>query len=225
MILSFVIFIGFVVAMLIFMNPAREQKINYASVDIVENKIMENMSFAYSYFGLILNNAVSGCFVVDNPGQSGNIIARDMNGAVKTANNDFPARKIYITSSSGERFYRLYFSNKFNNYSIANTGSCTVLTSANYTFGPLYTDKAILLDNVQPLYDAYMSDYSGLKASLGANEDFEFSIYDLNRTQTFFDTSSKHKIKTTLVLSRDLPIRVVDKNANMTDIILNIKVW
>jgi hypothetical protein len=227
MILSFAIFIGFVVAMLIFLNPVRDQKINYAAVDIAENQIMKNISFEFRYFGLILTQAPSGsCFSVDNPGgQTGNVIVRDMDNRLLNSVNE--GGKIYLTTSpiSGARFYKLYFSSKFNYRSFPSYLTCPVLPTSNYSFGPLYIDRAVLTDSLKPLTDAYMADYSELRKSLGVAEDFEFVVYDLNKTKIFYDTSMVHKLKTTFVLSRDIPLIALDKNASMSDITLNVRVW
>ena len=232
MILSFVIFIGFVFAILVFINPVRDQKINYASVDVAENKILDNLSFVYSSTGLILTENKTGCFYVDNLlGQSGNIIVKDMSDNIVGAVNNYSATnpKIYIQSSAipGNRYYKLYFSDKFQNYSIDNyAASCnTPLPSTNYTFGSVYVDRAVLLDNIAPLNKSYMADYSGLKSSFGVNEDFEFVVYNLNRTKVLADTTGLHKIKTSIVLARDMPLRVLDSNATASDIILNVRVW
>ena len=64
-----------------------------------------------------------------------------------------------------------------------------------------------------------------MKRDLNINEDFEFVVYNLNRSQVLFDTTSVHKLKTSFVLSRDIPLRVINRDAVQSDIVLNLRVW
>ena len=223
MILSFTIFAGFVVAMFFFLNPAKENKVSYVSLDTAENIILENISVDYSYIAVILNSSISAgqCFsVVNNFNLSERSLVIDEKNNIALSSNS--GSRINIRSTGNVRLYKLYFSETFNSYPSA-TGCPDI--SGNFSFGVLTSENTVVWENLQALNDSYMQDYAKLKSDLKVREDFEFVAYNLNRTQVLFDTTSVHKLKTSFVLSRDIPMRIIDKNATQRDIILNLRVW
>jgi hypothetical protein len=223
MILSFAIFAGFVVVMLFLLNPAKENKISYGSLDVAENIILDNISITYDSIAVILDAPINNglCFSVENNlNLLGRSLAIDEKKNIVFSGNT--PSKINIQPNNNVRLYKLYFSDSFNSYYLAT--NCAP-PSTGYSFGVLIHESSVLWENIQALNKSYMEDYSKLKRDLNINEDFEFVVYNLNRSQVLFDTTSVHKLKTSFVLSRDLPLRIIDKNATQRDIVLNLRVW
>jgi hypothetical protein len=228
MILSFAVFAGFVVVMLFFLNPAKENSVNYASMDVAENLVLDNLSIDYRYIGLILNSPVapSACFSINNTYLiNGTLLVLDEGNHVRLSNNDLSNKKINILGSdfSNNRFYKLYFSEAMNHY--PSPLNCPPLPVANYSYGVMTLESSVLWENIEALNKSYMEDYAGLKKNLQVSEDFEFVVYNLNLSKVLFDTTAVHKLKTSLVISRDIPLRIVNKNATQSDVMLNIRVW
>jgi hypothetical protein len=228
MILSFAIFAGFVVAMLFFLNPVKENKVSYGSLDVAENIILDNLSSKYSYIAVILNMPINDgeCFSVENTlNLSERSLVMDEKNNIVLSGNDYSHSKINIQPNidSDIRLYKLYFSDVFNSHGFA--ADCPLLDKSDYSLGVLATESSVLWENLQALNTSYMENYAQLKTDLNVSEDFEFVVYNLNRTQVFFDTTGVHKLKTSFVLSRDIPMRIINKDAVPSDIILNLRVW
>ena len=228
MILSFAIFVGFVFVMFIFMNPAKEKTTSYAGLDTAETIVLDNLSTNFQYIALILVNPRPNlnCFAVNNPFNfSENVLAIDENNnVVNSYNQVISPQKIYIKpTNKNSRLYKLYFSNDFADY--PEYGPCDDLNPVNYTFGVLTKEKLVLFEKLAGFQEIYEENYKQLKSDLKITEDFEFVVYNLNRTQILFDTTGLHKLKTSLVLSRDIPLRIIDMNGTQSDILVNFRVW
>lgn len=232
MIVSFVLFLSFVLAIFFFLYPIQDNSLDYSILNTVQEKIIENVSFNYLSSSLILGSSVnSGCFCVSNSvGFNSNILAKDSLGNVKPRGlglnpaNQSQILTIKIESTFNNRIYKLFSSEIFNQYA----SSCIVsscLSEENYTFGPLSFERAILFENLVLLNEEYMKDYNSLRTRLGINRNFDFVILNNQRQVLLNDSLSMHNIKQSGVLARDIPLISINKNATFADIILHLEVW
>jgi len=224
MILSFVIFIGFILAIFFLFVPAKHTPIDYAIFDKVQMKILENLSFQYQTASLILNsNFADSCFAVEDPFNiSSNVLVQDLNGDIKKVKKD--GGKIYIAHTSNNRYYKLYFSDNFNSPRLSSE-ECLNLEKANYSFGVLSSEQRVLYENLEILNKTYLTDYPKLKQLIGFGNDFDFIIIDKNRNILFNESLSLHKLKKANVLSREFPLAIIDKNASKRDLLFILEVW
>jgi hypothetical protein len=233
MILSFLIFVGFVFVLLFFIGPISEQKTSYSLLDRVQERIINNLSISYNSVSVILykdfqQNPGYDCFSINNTlSIKSTMVAKDIEGNILNSGKDTSRIYISMPSAENKKFYTLYFSDLFNNYSLASSkySNCLILGEANYTFGVFGFENSVLYENIQLLNQSYMRDYSNLRKDLGIEGDFEFIVYSSNRSILFNETIGLHKIKTSNVLSREIPIDTIDKNATKIKIILNLRAW
>lgn len=227
MILSFVIFIGFVFVILFFINPIQKNQISYSVVDEIQQKIFDNISINYKSASVILADKQNDCFKIKNTlNEESKSLAKDIQGNAIESFNDVNENFIYIEhQDKDERFYRLYFSDNFNDYPLRNEHSCEEKSENEYTFGVLSFEKAVLYENLVYLNDYYLLNYDELKKSLNIDKNFEFVVYNSTRGVLMNETLTKHKTRATNVLSREIPVMVIDKNATLSQIIFNIRVW
>jgi len=226
MILSFVIFIGFLLTIFIFINPIRQNTVTTSVIDSVQEKIFANVSMPYATISLVINPPIpSGCFNISNNLRlSENIVVRDSTNTRTPASlSSGPGGTISIRST-GDSFYRIYSSSNFDSALVSD--GCVELPTTNYSFGVLDVGKDIFYDNLVELNNLYMTDYENLKLALAIPSDFEFAAYHLNnRTVLLNDTLSKHRTRPGNVLSRDIPLKAIKNDASKIDILLNIRVW
>jgi len=225
MILSFVIFAGFVLVIFVFLNPVTQERISYTALDSVQSNIFKNLSLSYSSSSISLAEGlvIPNCFFVNNIiNSTSNLIVRDSMGAVKLVKVD--SERIYIDSAAG-RFYKLYYSEAFNSNRISSVDLCQPILAGAYAFGILSKDSSILYENFVDFNKSYMSNYNLLKSQLGLKNDFVYIIYDTNKTVLYQDSLLKHKIKGINTLSRDIPLRAITKNAEFVDLIFHLEVW
>ena len=225
MILSFIIFLGFLLVMFIFINPVSEKKVSYVSLDNVETALLENISIDYQYVALILKYSPKdlSCFSVDNNlSIASNLLVLDENERIVKSENKNKQIDIQPVALN-PRLYKLYFSN---NLSVSDKpSSCTKLKSSNYTFGVLTLENSVLFENLAALNKTYFENYTQLKSGLKLNSDFEFIVYNLNQTQKIFDTTPLHRVKNSQVLSREIPLRIINSTGGQSDIVINLRVW
>jgi hypothetical protein len=225
MVLSFTIFVGFVMVILLFINPIREKSIGYASLEVVMEKVLSNLSLSYQYIGLILHDPVnSGCFTVNNTlGSNSKTLVLDDSGLLKNSKNN--RQTIDIEATPNARFYKVYFSEGFNYTSPSSLVGCKVLPRSNYSFGVLVIENSVFLDNLQDFNKSYHQDYATLKTRLESKEDFDFTVYNIDKTQILFDVSKSNKLKTGNVLAREVPLRIINKLGERSDVVFILRVW
>jgi len=85
----------------------------------------------------------------------------------------------------------------------------------------------IVKENIENFKKRYEEDYSGLKQTLGVdNFAFEFRKLDNGDNGIIDDFSVEKKIPGSVdVISKDFPVRVINERAEISELILNIKVW
>lgn len=228
MIVSFLIFVGFVFVFFIFFTPTKQNTISSAALDLTQKIIIENSSFNYDYASLIISSDYDfrgvSCISIENSlGISGNAVARDVN------NNLLKTKQvgniISIELPTDKRYYRLYFSDYFAPLNLGST-DCTQLTpGSDYNYSVVSTSTGIMYDNLQVLNDAYMANYEKLKNDFGLRNNFEFAVYNLSYSVIMNDTLSMHKAKPVQVLSRNIPLKAIYRNGSDVDLILNLRVW
>ena len=228
-ILSFTIFIGFLMAIFYFLSPISTNRISYSSLDRVEEKLLQNLSIEYKEVSLIIKDPrdIGGdCFSVNNSvGFSENTIIKDEDGNIAKSSTSNSEKKITVENKNST-IYHIYSSssaNEFNDYPIKN--GCLKLDESNYSFSAPITNRLVLFENLEAMDKAYPENYDNIKANLSLEDDFEFIVYNMTRGILMNDTVSVHKIKLSSVLSRDILLRSIDKNASSGGLILNLRVW
>lgn len=220
MIVSFVIFAGFITAMLYFLNPFQNRQISYTILDITEAKLVGEWTAEYKTTSVTFDRAQGGCFAINNAvGLQGSLLAKDESGNI---HKGATGGNIHIDSSSSSRYYKLYASSSFSSNSV----SCEeVLPETNsYQFGASDTKEAIFYSNIEQMIQEYESDYEALKTKLDLQNDFVF--YVINQDTEEQMTSATMTIPTVVeVIARDIPVIALDQNANQLNLIINIRTW
>jgi hypothetical protein len=117
--------------------------------------------------------------------------------------------------SHGAGRYTIYYGNFFDR----NQKGCDSKEEDEFVFGGYSEEEMIVKGNIIDFKKRYEEDYSGLKQTLGVdNFAFEFRKLD--------DFSVEKKIPGSVdVISKDFPVRVINERAEISELILNIKVW
>jgi len=223
MILSFVIFVGFIVTMLIILSPVRNRQISYTILDITEEQLLERLSINYTTLSLTLTQDTNQgtCFSVPNTlGISADRVVKDQKNII-IASQDAGGRIVLEKSPNNVRFYNFYISESFNPSSGSLTG-CVELNSENYTYGVLNLHDIVLYENIENFSTSYNDDYEELRKELDIQNDFAFFVY--NETGILFQ-GEIYKPRNVQVVSRNLPIRVMNKNAEVSNLIINLQAW
>ena len=199
-IISFVIFIGFLLFVFIFLNPfARTKEPSYI-MDNIQKAIINNITDEVGKLRIIVNQTTD-CY---------------NSSKVLNYGNKF----VEVRDSKNPRLYTIYFGDFF-----SGTLSCSPL-GKNYTLGMYSKEKMVIYDKISDLKGSYNVDYKNLKISLGITNDFLFKTRNLIGEETPELSVTRNIPKGIDVESREIPIRVINNsNGQIQELILNIIVW
>ena len=201
MILSTVLFIGALIFIFIFLrSPFQSKEI---STEKIERVLISNLSYNLGKLSVIVDSD-NDCYNLNK------------------VNDDYGNNFIEVHDSINKRKYTIYYGDFFDS-SLIGKISCSDKIGNNFKLG-IYTEEKIITKNkIQNLKTAY-DDYAILKEALKI-EDFSFQFKNLNN-EIIQELSVNNLIPGNVnVVSKDIPIRVIDEKGNILELILNVKAW
>ena len=225
--ISFVIFVGFVVFLLIMLNPLKSKNLNYSYLDETEKAIIENLTTKISVFSVKLNIEIptdSAITYLKLPESfDGNLIMKDEANVLKQAEN---LEESIILEEYSNDFNILFLSEELIETEITDKTEKMILEKGDYTLGVEKEYNMLSLSKINDLKLMYDEHYNELKKDFGLENDFNIIIKDING---YLGGDIEIKRDVPLmgdVLVREIPIEILDiKNANFESVILNIQVW
>ena len=200
-ILSMTLFVGFLIFLFIFLNPAFKTK-EELPIKNVQDKLIESMSSQIGKLSVI--TAVdNGCYNLDD------------------VNDNYGTNFIEIHDEENTRRYTIYYGDFFDSSLI---GTITCLNNPDFSLGAYTEESIVVYEKIQVLKSEYENDYSRLKESLNVR-DFAFSIKKLDM-EIINELSVEKDIPIGVdVASKDIPIRVINSRGYINEYILNLRVW
>lgn len=200
-ILSFVIFVGFLLFLFAFMNPFAKTKPVYI-MDDIEKAIIKNISAEIGKLSVIVKET-GDCY--------------DISKIVTYKKTEEKIR--VVKDIENPRKYIVYYGTDF----IEDNPACNY--NINYDLGIYSRETIVIHEKIAKLKTDYASDYNNLKSWWGITNDFMFSVEDLDGNQIPELSVDKKIPKTINVESKGIPIRTINTSGQIKELILNIKVW
>lgn len=197
-ILSFVLFIGALAFLFIFINPFAQTSED-SVIENIQNKIINNVSLEIGKLSVVLTNP-EDCY---------NFIPADYPGNYQEA---------YVSP----RKYTIYFGEIFNNVTTKKNPSCT---TNQYTLGIYSKEDMIVYERIIGLVSSYNSDYEELKTNLGITGDFVFSFKNLVNAEITQLSVLKNIPVGVDVEANEFPVRVINGSGDIQELRLNIRAW
>ena len=234
MILSFVIFITFIVFLYSVFKPAINTGENKKAIlDDVEKGVLENISSNFTTAIVQIKNGknsrdnciqfqglLSSLFI---SGISYNYMlkVKDDSGTIQSGYQFGGADLIIDRTDNSKTFFKIYLSP---NFTTIGTKSCTLIPGNNFNVGSITTDNFPFESKINYLADYYTNSYNKLKADLKIipGNDFGFVFTKSDGT---VGASAGNPPKTANVFTDEVPIQYIDNNANILSGFINIKVW
>jgi len=234
MILSFAIFMGFIITMLYFLNPLKVGKVNYTILDMTENVLSKEWLFDYNVTSVTVKSDIDyggkDCFKVNNPGLGdGNLIVKDESGDLIAGTLD--STGILLSKpGNNKRYYRIFASDIFSEQTP--DSNCVTLTEVDdYNFGSLNSYQAVSYEAIEATIDEYGTtdaEYLALKERLGLQTDFAISVYNVEPSGPVLDRDLSATIfvpRVVEVVARDIPLIALTDKAEQRNIIINLRAW
>lgn len=219
-ILSFVIFVGFIIFLFTFLKPVRNKDISQTVLDAAQRGIENNVSVNYNYVSIKTNNSISGCFCASLDIKSMNIVVRDEVGIVV----DSELRGEYVCiQGNGYKFYTIYYSSIFESGS--NLEDCEDLPEGNYSFGLLRENKVLGYPNLLSLNQSYNENYDSIKDDLNVPSSNDFGFLVRESTGVEIIKVMKKQPSKISIIARDIPSRLLNESGDVRYVILNVQAW
>jgi len=215
MIMSFTLFLGFIITMLVFFRPAVKSR--GVTLTLVEGNIIENLSTQVYFFSVKASNP--NCFCFSNPYEAeGNVIIFDSSANV--LGGWVSGDRICIERSSSNFFY-VYMSDEFK----SSSGTCNnvITVDAENDVGLLRTITAVSNSSLWNFKQEYDQNYTKLQERMGMSYDFRFIVFNSEHEQVM---ELQRKIPLGKpVYSRDKPVEIVYENGEVEESIIRFYAW
>lgn len=217
MIVSFILFISFIVFLLWFFKPAQIFSKSPTASEVTESSILDYVSTNLTLSSIKINQGftIGQCLYVGF-NLTNNTIVKSESSIV---NADYENGYLYFGYDGG--FYRIFSSEELEEKSIDHT-TCTLIDDENYTLGLTRDYSEVSYSKLITFNDSYYNNYSQLKKDLKIRNDFNFIIQD---SSGIMFQGKRYTPQGIDLMAKDIAIEILDKNASLDSAILNIQTW
>jgi len=235
MIISFVVFITFIVFLYVVVNPAVQTgESKKTTMDYIADKITENVSANFTSASIKVvtaRNPNKNCIQLKNflfflditPPYS--LIVKNETGGIESAYNgsgtDF-ANLVINRKNKNNLFFGIYASPELHKALTTNTiPNCDIVS--DYNISLVKMQRYIFENATYELINYYKTNYEKLKTEFnippGAEFGFGFVRSDGTRIEIGNATTSVN------IFAEEIPVQYIDEKANILSGFINIKVW
>ncbi len=237
--LSFVVFVSFVVFMYVFIQPLFASELEYTNMETLRINLIENASLDLTSVSVSVGDNDYNCvgligFFGNNrvpKGGSENVFVFGLDGDEIHSEPDTNLKLI----SPDENFFKVYISEGIN---ILNTNqygvdwnNCELLNYPNnYTIGNLRTEKIVFESEMEKLFERYsnLAEYERMKNNFGmANVNgFGFDFLYANKTDYINSTGKwEPQFIRGAVYAGEFPVLYINKNNERRLGYLRLRIW
>lgn len=210
MIMSFTLFIGFVVTVLLFFRPTIKSK--DVSLGTVERALISNLSTNFSFFSAKIPGQ-SGCFCFSSeryPISERGVIVLNSNRDKINAGVSASGNKICVTQDNAGTFFYVYLSSEFDRIE-ESCGTFAELTEGNT--GLIRESQVISNKALYALKERYNASYNDLRSELRIDYDFRIAVFD-NLGNKIFEVEKTVPLGRP-VYSKDIPVEIIYANGDL----------
>lgn len=220
-VISFVIFVTFLVFLYSILSPAISSEQNKESIsEHLELELIEKISAELTTVSVNVVTGGSTCIELDNLinelSIGANIIVKDDSGQTVSSYIRSDALQIERQSTS-DIFFKVYYSPEFGE--LATGSGCT---NRAYEFGLTKTEEYIFESKMLDLVNDY-GNYESLKIELKIPEGTEFGFGIVRQNGT--ETQTNGEEMATNIYIKKIPIQYVDEDGNILSGYLKTKIW
>lgn len=232
MILSFAIFITFIVFLYAILNPAiNTGEDKKTTLDYVERQILGNVSANFTSVSITINEA-------DNPSQdcvefetllilaglNWRLIIKNETGGIQSSLLQEERYNLLIDRVDNDnRFFKIYSSEEFPLLETGEFSPCKAIQDDEYTINVLKNSREIYESEIYRLAAEYETDYEGVKARLDIPPESEFEFIFLQSNGSVITALQENKPSN--VYAGEIPVEYVDSSANIESGFINVRIW
>lgn len=234
-VLSFVVFITFLIFLYSVMEPSiKIQKDKQSLLDYLERELIEKFSANMTIFTLTIKEECSqNCIEIENlmnvEGITTKMLVKNESESLCEAyiSGEGSSNLLIKRGDSENKFFKIYCSEESETLESSTIHPCGNLGEEDYAFGLTrmggYIFETKITELIEVYGEIYGEGYENLKEELKipAGSEFGFSF-------TYSDGAvegTEEKEVLTSVYVEEIPIQYIDEKANINSGFLNIKVW
>ncbi len=230
MMISFSIFILFIMTIFIIIAPSLKGKSDKTAViNSLSQKLIENSS---SNITATLVKVEAGytpplgesCITISGGGWASgeSVVAREITGERTASSFSYPHISIAWT---GNRFFKIFSSNEsFEAVTLDSSTCSSPLEGSNFNVKSIKTERYVFESGIKNLKTSYDSSYEDLKAYLNFPPEQDFGFVFINSNGVISVNADKNTTSKE-VYSVEKPIIYVDNESVISSGILRLKVW
>lgn len=232
-ILSFIIFITFLIFLFIIIRPSFQPSDKEFLLDELERNIIERTTGELILSSVRIPDSFLGsCFIirakVNNP--SYNAIVIDNDGLKAAA--EYNAPMIKIERNDNQNFFNMRFSEGLNNESV-DEPSCPNINDSQLDFGLTKSFDFVTLYNLDSFRADYLNNYYIIKEELGfaIDSDFAFDFRDSAGNIIIYNNQEIKGIRdeqiggSVEIFAKDISVQYIDKEGEINQGWLHLEVW
>jgi len=227
LVISFTIFILFVIAIFLLIQPILNEKENKKPIlDLIEEGIIKNISSNMTITLIKIISSPSGeCIQINGAniwGSGEKIVVKNIGGKILNSSFNYPLLEILWL---GNKSLKIYSSlENFENFSFSPSSCTSLIEGTDFSINSIKTEEYIFESNLEELKNAYNSGYQELKSNLdiSSEEEFGFSFID-SKGLLSIDIGNEPRSKN--IYSKEVPVIYVDNQSNIATGIIRIKAW
>jgi hypothetical protein len=219
MIVSFFLFITSLIIIFYLLNPVMQTSTKTPDTSRISGILVKNLSYEYGKLVIILKD--SG----DNYAYTLSDYI-DTNGPIKYyEKEETPTKYIVYFSELFETEPLPGFNSPKHNCKYDGSGNL-IADTCEFSKGSYSIESFVVYEEIKKIKEQYDSNYKKLKRELGINRDFSFSVKNPNGIDLPEISISPKKVPAGRERgSFDIPIRVINKSADIKELIINVKTW
>lgn len=224
-VVSFVIFIGFLVFAFVFFNPLQSQRTLKSTMDYAWIEVSEEGREDMESYSVSIDDFITSTFKIDIAGVPlrYNASVEDLNGNILTTHRD-SSGVVYFTRNSAlanDNFFKIRYSSAFDDTGPAIPGATDLTGSYGISSSEvkeIYFEKLFL-----ELNQSYYSDYNALKQNLNLPSRIEFGfIVTLDNYQITAMNDIPEGIE---ILSKNDRVEIIRQNGQHEFAEVTVLVW
>ena len=203
--LATILFLLFLIFIFVFLSTVNKP-IKPAKITDLQEKIIAEMSSEIGVLSVIVNTP-SDCYNLSE------------------VEDKYGTNFIEVQDLNNPRKYTIYYGDFFYLPKVGSIGCSSPMANYDFELG-LYTEEIMLVhQKIVDLRATYLTNYGPLKQSMDVG-DFSFKFKNLTGDQIYLLSinGSDEKIPDNVgIVAKDIPVRVMDENAEISELILNIR--
>jgi len=233
MVLSFVIFITFLIFLYSILEPAaktqkdKQALLDYLKIELTKRFSADITSVAISTREIVKEECVKLVNLTEEVEIDSHLIVKDEEGDISLAIiSESDNKDLYIEKEAIEVvFFKIYNSEEFEELGVGTMEKCNNLRrkEKEYIVGLVRTDEYIFETKIIDLIDEYETSYENLKNELNIPIGSEFGFSFTYTNKTVIGTGEKNV--STSIYAEEIPIQYIDREASVNSGFINIQVW